>query len=251
MPKLSELNFTKRYTSTLNPGPSTRDYLTLNHVRKATFSASALLPALTLPALSCVELHFKGHHRISAVQSYERPINSDKTLLTEFSELLSRSSSPLREVTLDNLLDISSACDLIQALPLTVDTFRITQCGYHESLFPLLTAVESSSSPLILPKLQYLRLALKFKSAIDTSSLKEMIRSRYRSPTSSLPSLRGVSIAATIEKDVDMPTLAEKNEILALSNMELHVSLAILSASAESVDWGSHHPADDHWSSNL
>jgi hypothetical protein len=241
MPNISELSFTEEFTSRLNLNPPARGSLTLRHVHKATFSASALLPILTLPTLSSVQLHFNKHNKSGpGWVSYrspqeERPISNDENLLTEFSELLSRSSSPLRELTLDSLPDISLAYDLIQALPLTVDTLRITRCGYHESLFSQFTGAESLSSPLILPRLQYLSFALILessnipspKSHLDVNSLKKMIRSRYRSPNSSLYSLRSVSIVATKKA----ATSKEVDKILALSNVGLHVSLNLTTVS--------------------
>jgi hypothetical protein len=215
MPKLTVLNIHDDPHSTLDQTQSISPKVTLHHVHTAAFKSYGVLPALHLPALEHIVLGYLGSG------------SSNKTFISEFSGLLTRSSPPLKSITFKSLGGIEDTFDLLRCLPSSVETLAYIHYKHPDSLLRLLDLSQSSDATpsMLLPNLKEFTIYSTGGFAPDPDTLLSCVKSRLRYDSDNVISSLGLRrLKVMYDNEAKIP-IGDYERILALMEEGLSVSI--------------------------
>jgi hypothetical protein len=236
MPNLTVLNIHDNRTSSLDQTQSISSIVTLPNIHTATFRSSGVLPALCLPALEHTVLEFRG---LKFSKKDRLPIlfgSGDKTFISKFSSLLTRSSPPLKSVTFVSVKNVEDTFDLLHLLPPSVETLEYIYYNHSDSLLRFLDVSKPSNAakPILLPNLKEITLCASDCIAISPNALLSLIKSRLRPHDDDSDSLVSFSalrrVKVMYDGAVKVP-ISDYDQVLALADERLSVSISVVKSS--------------------
>jgi hypothetical protein len=232
MPNLTTLNVHDSRYSTLDQTQLTSSVVTLQNVHTATFRSSGVLPALRLPALQHTVLGLKDLERKRGSSKGLKPpylilSSVDKASISEFSNLLIRSSPPLKSITFQSITDVEDTFHLLRCLPSSVETLAYIHYKHRDTLLNLLDLSQSSytTTPMLLPNLKEFTICASGDLAPDPDLLLSCVKSRLTYDSDNAVSPSGLRRLKVMYDDEAKVPVGDYERILALRDQGLLISI--------------------------
>jgi hypothetical protein len=231
MPNLTTLNVHDYRYSTLDQTQLTSSVVTLQNVHTAMFRSSGVLPALRLPALQHTVLGLKDLEKKRGSSKGLKPpfllSSGDKTLISEFSNLLIRSSPPLKSITFQSIADVEDTFHLLRCLPSSVEMLAYIHYQHRDTLLDLLDLTQSSytTTSMLLPNLKEFTICASGVCAPNPDLLLSCVKSRLRYDSDNAVSSSGLRRLKVMYDDEAKVPVGDYERILALRDQGLSVSI--------------------------